>query len=193
MTDSPERSDALDRALDLVLFAPLGLALSARELLPELAEKGRQQVEGQLTMARVVGEFAIRESRNQAERLVRRWQEQAEATLQEFGLAGGPGPAPELAAGSTDGPGPAPERAVGPAGPAPSSNGTAGTPAAVATPRPPSPPLAIPGYDTLSASQVVSRLPGLSRSELEAVRAYEQASRARKTVLARIAQLQLAS
>ena len=50
--------------------------------------------------------------------------------------------------------------------------------------------LAIPGYDVLSASQVVQRLPGLSSEELEAVRAYEAASRGRKTILNRVAQLQ---
>ena len=53
--------------------------------------------------------------------------------------------------------------------------------------------LAIPGYDTLSASQVVQRLGGLSADELEAVRAYEEASRKRKTILARVEQLQSGS
>lgn len=50
--------------------------------------------------------------------------------------------------------------------------------------------LAIPGYDSLSASQVVQRLAGLSGSELEAVKAYEAANRGRRTILARIGQLQ---
>ncbi|MGH9154235.1 MAG: hypothetical protein ACRD03_18040, partial [Acidimicrobiales bacterium] len=50
--------------------------------------------------------------------------------------------------------------------------------------------LAIPGYDSLSAPHVVQRLDGLSGDELEAVRAYEAAHRARKTILGRIAQLQ---
>lgn len=49
--------------------------------------------------------------------------------------------------------------------------------------------LAIPGYDSLTASQVAARLPGLNVSELEAVAAYEAAHRARRTVLARIEQL----
>ena len=49
--------------------------------------------------------------------------------------------------------------------------------------------LPIPGYDTLAASQVVERLPSLSRTELEGVRAYESATRRRRTVLHRIAQL----
>ncbi|HLH46796.1 MAG TPA: hypothetical protein VKV25_06515, partial [Acidimicrobiales bacterium] len=50
--------------------------------------------------------------------------------------------------------------------------------------------LAIPGYDSLSASQVVQRLDGLSPDELEAVRRYEADGRGRRTILARVTQLQ---
>ena len=49
--------------------------------------------------------------------------------------------------------------------------------------------LAIPGFDTLSASQVVQRLDGLSRTELVAVRAYETSTRGRRTILSRVDQL----
>lgn len=51
------------------------------------------------------------------------------------------------------------------------------------------PSLAIPGYDSLSASQVVQRLEGLSAPELEDVRAHEAAHRQRRTILHRIEQL----
>jgi len=54
----------------------------------------------------------------------------------------------------------------------------------------PPPPHAIPDYDALSASQVVPRLRGLSRDELAAVGRYEAATRQRRTILGRIAQLQ---
>jgi hypothetical protein len=50
--------------------------------------------------------------------------------------------------------------------------------------------LAITDYDSLSASQVVTRLEGLTDDELEAVRAYEAAHRGRKTILNKVAQLQ---
>lgn len=49
--------------------------------------------------------------------------------------------------------------------------------------------LAIPGYDSLSASQVVQRLAGLSQDELDAVGSYEAAHRARRTILTRVNQL----
>jgi hypothetical protein len=49
--------------------------------------------------------------------------------------------------------------------------------------------LPIREYDGLSASQVVSRLTGLTPDELRAVRAYEDASRGRRTVLLAIDRL----
>jgi hypothetical protein len=49
--------------------------------------------------------------------------------------------------------------------------------------------LAIPSYDSLSAPQVVQRLAGLTREEIEAVRRYEAATRGRRTILARAEQL----
>jgi hypothetical protein len=49
--------------------------------------------------------------------------------------------------------------------------------------------LAITDYDELSASQVVDRLEGLPRHELDAIRDYERAHRARNTILGKIDQL----
>ncbi len=49
--------------------------------------------------------------------------------------------------------------------------------------------LPIPGYDELSASQVVERLEGLDRESLDAVRRYESEHRGRNTILGKIAQL----
>ena len=52
--------------------------------------------------------------------------------------------------------------------------------------------LAVPGYDSLAASQVVPRLGGLADEELADVRRYEETHRARRTILGRIAQLEAA-
>ena len=49
--------------------------------------------------------------------------------------------------------------------------------------------LALPDYDQLPASQIVSKLSGLTLSELNALEAYETAHRQRRTVLGRIRQL----
>ncbi len=43
-----------DRVLDLVVYAPIGLALEAKELLPKLADRGR----GQVALVRLAGRVA---------------------------------------------------------------------------------------------------------------------------------------
>ena len=52
--------------------------------------------------------------------------------------------------------------------------------------------LPIPSYDQLAASQVMARLAGLDAADLDRIEAYEQAHRARRTILARISQLRRA-
>jgi len=49
--------------------------------------------------------------------------------------------------------------------------------------------LAIPGFASLSASQVVQRLDGLTESELRDLRAFEAGTRHRRTILNRVDQL----
>jgi hypothetical protein len=73
----------------------------------------------------------------------------------------------------------------------PGSPGDAGVPpdASWHTDVPAAESLPIPGYDELSASQVVERLEGLDRDSLETIRRYETAHRGRNTILGKIAQL----
>src|SRR6266446_3170115 len=123
MTD---RKTPVEQALELFVYAPIGLALTAAEELPKLVEKGREQVTARAALYRMIGKFAVDQGQQTAGRFIK---------------------------GRTP------------------------------TTPPPSDDLAIPGYDALSASQVVQRLAGLSADELEAVRAYESATRGRKTIL----------
>jgi hypothetical protein len=162
---------ALEHALELFVYAPIGLLFEGASLLPQLVERGRSQV----SMARMVGRFAVRHRRREAFRTVGRLQAQA---AEIFGMAAPSGgrPAPPTT------PRPATRRGHAPAV---ARNGAADNPTSI---DPAS--LAIPDYDGLSASQVVNRLAGLSPSELAAVRSYEAAKRGRKTVLSKIAQLQ---
>ena len=53
--------------LDVFVFAPLGFALDARELLPKLAERGRNQV----ALLKVVGQFAVNKGRADADRILK--------------------------------------------------------------------------------------------------------------------------
>jgi hypothetical protein len=273
----------LDSALDLLVFVPVGLAVTAAEELPKLAAKGRMRVEQQIAVARVVGQFAVTKGRVEigrrftgsavrfpggraragqppagqppagqppagqppagqpdgafdepdvADRLPDA--EDAEGTVRvaDAGLAsatqqappaapdaprvetmeGGPQSQPDPASESSSLTGPEPPADSEPDSDIAPDTGSSseaaptskpGT-AAVAEPvpgpaagdtspveAPSAENLAIPGYDSLSASQVVQRLGGLSEDELAAVGAYEAAHRARQTVLTRVSQLQV--
>ena len=169
-----EQKGPKDRLLDLFVFGPAGLALTAAEEFPKLVEKGRHRVEGQLHAARLVGQFAVQMGRRQIE-----------STL--GGLRPGPAgpPAAEAKAPSTSSaPAASASTGAGPAAP-PTQRTTAGSANGALA----SDALGIPGYDSLSASQVVQRLGGLSPSELEAIRDHEQAHRHRRTILNRVEQL----
>lgn len=62
----PDEDDVTERLLDVLVYAPLGLALEAKDLLPKLAERGR----GQVALTRLAGTIAARQGQNEAERLV---------------------------------------------------------------------------------------------------------------------------
>jgi hypothetical protein len=196
-----------DQALDLMLFGPLGLAITAGEELPRMIEKGRSRVGSQITVARMIGEMAVKQGQHMASSAFR----QSTETLVGLGIIPAPPSQVRGQAGAhrsgggtaVPGPAPAPSALV-------STNGRTidGSPrlvdepdaAEAAGPGPGSAPpvsaspvsaeLGIPGYDSLSASQVVQRLAGLAPDELEAVRRYEAAGRGRRTILNKIVQLQ---
>jgi hypothetical protein len=181
----------IEQVLDLAFFAPLGLALSAKEALPVWVGKGRHRVEHQVHVATMVGEHAARHG-----------QKVVTKTLVGLGILPGPPPPTRTRPAPSD---VAPASDPGSTSGAPSANGRPSPPSASAPsaqsavddagpvdhrPGPGSPELAIPGYDSLSAFQVVQRLAGLEVEELEAVRSYEAAGRGRRTILTKISQLQ---
>ncbi|MHB1854738.1 MAG: hypothetical protein ACYCSJ_08975 [Acidimicrobiales bacterium] len=191
-----EERSPLEVALDLFVFAPVGILLTLTEDLPKLVEKGRGRIESQLGMARIMGELAAPQLQTEATKLVK--------GLLDRVPAPGPPPAasrpvtpsvdvPVVPAKSAPPTSPtSPARASASAAPVPPVAPTsASAPVSPAAPGASASPagLAIPGYDSLSAMQVVSRLTGLSRPELEAVRSYEEAHRHRKTIIHRADQL----
>jgi hypothetical protein len=179
-----------DRLLDLLVFAPAGLALTLVEELPELAEKGRNRLEGQAATARVVGQFAVQMGCQEIQKRAK----QVLDTQRPQRRPSRPAGSPSQAASSRS----SVPRASGASGAAEFGRGTpsghVSTPtrrAAGASTNGSSAPehLAIPGYDTLSASQVVKRLAGLSKDELTEVGQHERSNRHRATILNRVEQL----
>ncbi len=168
-----ENKTPADRLLDLFVFAPIGLLMNLDEVVPELVQRGRQQV----TMARTFGQFAVQAGGAEAQKRVGKLQQQVEGVVEQIGGQTGRRSSPATSTNHA--------RAAAPAAePAPH-----GDPLPVID-APPMSELAITDYDSLSASQVVTRLDGLGTDELEAVRAYESAHRGRKTILNKVAQLQ---
>jgi hypothetical protein len=163
----------VDQLLDVFVYAPIGLLFEGRTVFQQLVDKGRSQAD----MAKVVGKFAVQQGQKEAGKAVERLGSQAGDLLAAFAGANRNGAAPGTRSAAS------PARTV-PTGPTPPT-GTAGA----ASSGPPADSLAIPDYDSLSASQVVNRLAGLSTEELRAVRSYEGANRARKTILNKAAQL----
>lgn len=162
------------RALDLIVYVPAGLALTVAEDLPQLAERGRTQIEGQVRNAKVVGQLVV----NLGQRELRR----------RFASTEAPPSATTPSPTTTTPPSATPSPATPP--PATPSPATPSRPATASRPSPtPAVGLAIPDYDTLSASQVVRRLDGLGRAELEAIYDHEAGDRHRRTILHRIQQL----
>jgi hypothetical protein len=160
----------LERALELCVFAPVGVAVTVAEELPDLISRGRERVERQIGNARVVGRFVVdKGGRDLAGRLEEMLGNDA-TVRSPAGPAGSESPAH-----ATDPPTTAPEPP------------TVSTPAdleAEAVVR-----RALADYDTLSASQVVRRLESLGEDELRAVQRYEASHRNRRTILNRAGQL----
>jgi hypothetical protein len=180
-----------EKALDLLVYGPLGLALYVRDTVPTFARvfvsRGRSEVDArrrkagdkvaeQVSNARSLGEFAVNvgapKVRAKVEEGIRGARELAEQAftglvVPDDGSPVAPGEAP-----------PRPGRAAAP--PSPVERNARREAAAG---------LAIPDYDELSASQVVERLAGLPADQLAAVRTYEEAHRGRRTILFKIDQL----
>jgi hypothetical protein len=197
------RPDPITLALDVAVFAPIGVAAYLGEVGPDVVrtvvargraevEARQEQVAGGLRHAKGAGEVAIAFGLP----LLRRKVGERLAALR---------PAPEPPPAARPRPRPAQPRPA--RAPAATTNGHHGADpvesldltvepdGAVGAVAPPSAEaaaegrLAIPGYDALSASQVVERLAGLTGDELAAVRQYEAEHRRRRTILGKIEQL----
>jgi hypothetical protein len=133
---------------------------------------------------KTIGQMAVKyggpEVKRQAGAAAETVRRRAEDTLSTIAAAASP-PAPPPPARPR--PNPAPTvRSTAPGAPT-TTNGSGPEPVTSSGELP------IPGYDLLSAPQVIERLEGLALPELLAVKTYELAHRARTTILGKIAQL----
>ena len=189
-----------ERFLDLFVFLPTGLVVTVAQELPRLTERGRERLGVQVNSARSVGLFAVKAGTSELKKRSDGLKRSGSTTA-----GGRTGTTPTTGGPSTVGPktpaGGAPPRLRTIPYPPDRPASGASVDATTAAPPPPATPrkvdahipdvasLAIPGFDTLSASQVVQRLDGLNRTELVAARAYETSTRGRRTILSRVDQL----
>ena len=153
----------LRRTFDVCcIVAPIGVAVSVVEEIPELIAEGRRRLELQLGNALFVGRFVVTQKQ-------RELSARLDDLLGNGAVAGRRSPTRSDRAAS--------RRTRGPERPAPDPAAAAIVGGALAD------------YDTLSASQVVRRLESLGPEELDAVRRYEGSTRNRRTILNRAGQL----
>jgi len=200
MTDHKDR---IEHTLEVLVLAPIGVGLYLRDMGPTFVnmfvargraeiDRRQAQVQQRTTTAKSIGQVAMTFGVPMVRQRVERDLDSARQRAQTFlGSIGGiDTPAPRPATPKTNVKANAPAKA--PTRPAPqpgasetngtNTNGSNGTSGAGDS-------LPIPGYDALSASQVVERLAGLSAAELDTVRTYEGAHRNRRTILGKIDQI----
>lgn len=208
VTDEGHDNPSLnERLLDIFVFAPAGFVLSAVEEFPKLAARGRDRLGVRVSSARAVGEFAVLMGRQEVERrstdLIHRVGKApgsrsdgptgpvVASEARSGGVVSPTEHTADVAVDGSEGRGEGTRR-VGTSTAVTSTTGTRpmGTRPTGPDGHVPEPTsLAIPGFDTLSASHVVQRLDGLTRGELVAVRAYEAGTRGRRTILNRVDRL----
>lgn len=171
-----------ERLWDLLVYVPAGIATAVVEDFPSLAERGRRMVGVRVSSARAVGQFAVRAGQDELRR--RTGVLRTKGTSAPASGATAPAARPEGQVDHARGVIPTPASSTTPTTPP-----TPTVPPAVVGHVPAVSTLSIPGFDTLSASQVVQRLDGLNRSELVSVRTYESSNRGRRTILSRVDQL----
>ena len=186
-----EHKDRIEQTIEMLVYAPIGAGLYLKDMGPTFVnmfvargraeiDRRQAQVQQRTTTAKSIGQvavaFGVPMVKQRVEKEVDNARQRAQTFLETIGGSDAPEPAapPRARAASRPAPRPAPVRE-----PTPPTNGA--SPARETLP--------IPGYDSLSASQVVERLTGLTPAELDAVRTYEGAHRNRRTILGKIDQI----
>jgi hypothetical protein len=192
MTDHRDR---IEQSIELLVYAPIGAGLYLKDMGPTFVnmfvargraeiDRRQAQVQQRTTTAKSIGQvavaFGVPMVRQRVEKEVGNARLRAQSFLDTIGGNDDAPVAPRQRTAPRSAPRQRPAPTIAPEPVAASrSNGasTAGDS------------LPIPGYDALSASQVVERLAGLTPAELDAVRTYEGSHRNRRTILGKIDQI----
>lgn len=190
---SKERSpqERRDEAMKLLVYAPIGAAMYLKDMAPTFLNmftvRGKAQVDqtrnmanNMFTMAKSLGQARVNQTQQDVRKRSEAVRGAAEGSLKVVqGIGRSAGSAAQTAGDRI--------RQASPVGTT-SGNGAASearaTKATTATA--PQPDLAIPDYDSLSATQVAQRLGGLGTADLRKVRSYEVSNRGRKTIVGKI-------
>ena len=202
-----EAKDRIEHTIEVLVLAPIGVGLYLKDMGPTFVnmfvargraeiDRRQAQVQQRTTTAKSIGQvamtFGVPMVRQRVEHEVDSARQRAQTFLGSIGGSDAPATrtAPTVPTGGSQDTLRA--RVKPRTSPAPqtsrtetngtTTNGAHGAPDAGDS-------LPIPGYDALSASQVVERLAGLSSEELGAVRSYEGAHRNRRTILGKIDQI----
>jgi hypothetical protein len=160
--EDPIGNPLLNRALEVFVYLPVGLAKMGQDNIRKAVEIGRATVTSQVAMFRSVGEFAVNYLGKELRRripVVGDAQDKV-AAVEDGTLGAGDG-----------------------------IDGVRRESVLQDSGEPTDAHLPIENYDALAASQIVGMLEGLTRDELDEIERYERAHRARRTVLAKISQL----
>jgi hypothetical protein len=175
-----------ERVLDLALYAPVGAAMVVRERLPAHIRQGRQAMENRVQLARFIGQMAVQVGQRE---IAKRLEEQRVARHDRPGVDAADAAAmphtieldenhDDLAAIDGD-----PRQGV-------VADSVGGSAIETGMAPLPADELPISGYESLAAIHVVERLRSMRPDEIEQIRRFEAAHRSRRTILAKIDQLQ---
>lgn len=204
-SNSSEPGDSknpMDQLVELLLYAPVGLAYEYEDVLPKLISRGKSQVQ----LAKVLSQMAAQQGQTKAKNAASEGTDGVEDALAEvLGQA-----ASVLAKGITEFGQRVGLAPVAPSDPQATDNAKASTrespdteaasdattgeeaPDGVYSDAAATPADSVPmaGYDELKAREIVPMLGDLTADQRRRVRAYEEATRDRKTILGKLDKLE---
>jgi len=181
---SEAEKDPIEQAVELLLYAPVGLLYEYQNVVPQLVKRGKSQVQ----LARLIGKMAMDRQTGGVDESIERAVEGAigiaAQAITDFGAAIGLAPT-EDDAGHSSAKTPAANDAIE-ADLASESKKSTTKPVTSKAVSEKKNQLPIARYDELKAKEIIPLLADLKPAQRERIAAHERSNRARKTILAKI-------